>query len=431
MKFDTIELMKDDFRQYGAFRKAYRERKPIYEKAVKEAKKSIAEIKRRHQRKATLRIAYVDGRVKSDFSIIKKAIDRGIRVEDVFDKIDDIVGLRVVVNNLKDVDPFINELEAHPRFTMLERNEQPGEKPYKAVHLKVIFTFPYNDQEHSVVCEIQIRTLLQDAWAILTHRDVYKNQADLSSLAQVIADHLSGALDTLDHLADRFRDQIEQEVIPPNDLSDDAPLDKEGIAFLCYELFGEKPQEYEVEYLLKRAAEYGVGSIGDVRKGLDEKVVKRLVKIHDSRFPGIPLGSDLLEYGMLYAIKGPAAYRDYKAKIESEWEEIEAYGRDEALAGLPDTFDEFVEMLEEGNVPWEAIKELGGVEECARCSVDILAPDAAAEAILHHYGHPDTSVDLEALMFDIVNDYNCPFEPESVNTSGICPYCDYVMSKDD
>jgi putative GTP pyrophosphokinase len=426
MEVDTFKSF-----EYGVFRKAYNERKPNYEKAVTEASKAIAEIKHKHQKKATLRIAYIDGRVKTPTSIIKKACEKDIPAKDVFDKMDDIAGLRVVVNNIKDVEPLIEELKAHPKFRIVEREEHTGTDPYRAVHLKAIYRLSDDPPESDVTCEIQIRTLLQDGWAILSHHDLYKNQAELPELAKPISEHLSDSLQTLDRLANDLREHLEEKVEPPNDLTDEALLDKQGIAFLYYELLGENPQEYEVEFLLKKAAEYGLKTIGEARRGLSEEVINHLKGIHDSRFPMLSPGRDLLEFGMLFSAEGPLAFQEYKRHVEADWDEIESFGRTEALSGMPETFDEFVEMAERGDVPWEAMKELGGLRECTRCGAEIFVLDSAAEGVLDHYGFPDTEVDLENLLFHASNNYECPFELEDVDFSGVCSWCGHMMSKDD
>lgn len=417
--------------EYGVFRKTYNQRKPVYERAVAEALKSIAEIKHKHQKKATLRIAYIDGRVKKPASIIRKACEKGISVKDLFDKMDDIVGIRVTVNNLKDIGPLIEEIKAHPKFRIVELEEHTGTEPYKAVHLKVIYRFSDGDRDSEVTCEVQIRTLLQDGWAILSHHDLYKNQAGLPELAKPISSHLSEALHALDRLANDLREHIEQMVEPPSDLADEAPLDKQGIAFLYYELLGDKPQEYEVEFLMTKASEYGLKTIGEARKGLSSGVLDHLKEIHDSRFSMFSPGRDFLEFGMLFASQGPLAFREYRKHIEAEWEEIESMGRSEVLSAMPETYDEFIQMIKEGDVPWEAIKELGGVRECENCGVEIFVPDAAAEGVLDHFGLQETEMDLEGLLFDASDRFDCPFEQESVNTSGLCPWCDHVMSRDD
>jgi len=414
--------------EYGIVKRAYNERLSLFEKALAEAKKAVAAIRLKHLRKATLRIAYIAGRVKSLPSLIKKACDRGISATEVFDRIHDVVGLRVVVNNATDVAPLIEELRANPRFK-IEEIEDHAQGPYRAVHLKVAYGLRDGEDVSLVQMEIQIRTLLQDAWAILTHHDVYKNQAALPALAQPVSKHLSESLSSLDKLADEFRRQMENIVEPPNDLSDDARLDRQGIAFLYYEILGEKPQEYEVDILVKHAHECGLRTIGDARRGLGEDVLQRLRQIHDARFGGWPIGSQVLEYGFLYAAQGPLAFEEYRKLVQAEWEDIERTAQAEALSEMPETFDEFVADLKRGDVPWGALEELGGVKRCSVCGTKILDPDAAAEGVMEHYEVDDADIDILALICGIASE--SPFEPQGPNFPDLCSWCDHTMSKDD
>ena len=417
-----------DESQIGILKKSYNKRISLYRKALSNAKIIVEEIKIKHQKKATLRIAYIDARIKSLSSVINKAITQDIKADDIFAKIADIAGLRIVVSNLTDINPLIKEIKKDGRLKILEKERHSSQKPYRAVHLKVTLKVPYKHREHEAPIEIQIRTLLQDAWAILTHHDQYKNQASLPPLARPISLRLSQLLNSVDKLANDLRKHVENIVEPPNDLSDDAPLNKQGLSFLYFELIGEKPQEYEVEILMNKVTEYGLKTIGDARKGLTPAVLEKIRKIHDDRFAMIPIGYDLLEYGMLFAVQGNLAYKAYKKHIEESWREIENMGRSEALSELPDTFEEFIKMVQDGNVPWTALEFLGG-GACFRCGNDIFDPSAAADGVLDYYEDPDTNVDVEGLIFEAADGANCPFE--SLDFSGACSYCDYQMSKDD
>lgn len=86
-------------------------------------------------------------------------------------------------------------------------------------------------------------------------------------------------------------------------------------------------------------------------------------------------------------------------------------------------------MLENGEIPCEALKGLGSVTDCFRCGKKILIPDTAVEAILDYYGYPDTEVNLEN-MFLRVGSVDT-LEIESTDFPGACSYCGHIMSKDD
>lgn len=119
-----------------------------------------------------------------------------------------------------------------------------------------------------------------------------------------------------------------------------------------------------------------------------------------------------------------AGLEEARKRIREEWVEITAVAQREILSELPGTMEEFIDDLRAGTVPVDAMKELGGIQSCSRCGIDILRPEQAAAAVLEHYGNPDIEVDLEAL-FEAVP------EAESVDVGGVCSYCGHQILKDD
>jgi hypothetical protein len=116
-----------------------------------------------------------------------------------------------------------------------------------------------------------------------------------------------------------------------------------------------------------------------------------------------------------------------RKQIQDEWDEVVAVARREALSEMLDTIEEFMEMIQSGLVPSEALKELGGIENCHRCGAEIIRPEQAAIAVLDYYNKDDT--DLDGDLWSLF--WECGDEVESVDYSGFCQYCGYQMSKDD
>jgi hypothetical protein len=137
---------------------------------------------------------------------------------------------------------------------------------------------------------------------------------------------------------------------------------------------------------------------------------------------------ELFKYGLLYVQNGKSAFKEYKLKVDEDWEILESYD-DEVLSKLPDTFEEFIEKLKSGSIPMMALKVLGGIEGCYRCAEDILIPSTAAEAILNFYENPDANVDLANLIYSTA--VNLGHEVESFDSDGLCTHCSYSASKDD
>ncbi|MBF0289598.1 MAG: hypothetical protein HQM14_17440 [SAR324 cluster bacterium] len=95
-------------------------------------------------------------------------------------KIKDLLGLRTIVPFQEDVEQIIDML--HNKFEVIEierksENLSYREFAYDSVHVIIAvddenFAFP---QPCTKCCEIQIRTILQDAWAEVEHELIYKS----------------------------------------------------------------------------------------------------------------------------------------------------------------------------------------------------------------------------------------------------------------
>ncbi len=97
------------------------------------------------------------------------------------EKVKDLLGLRVIVPFQEDVEKVISLLES--KFTLIETERKSEslsyrEFAYDSVHL-IIAIEDDNDIPFPIQClkgcEIQIRTILQDAWAEVEHELIYKS----------------------------------------------------------------------------------------------------------------------------------------------------------------------------------------------------------------------------------------------------------------
>lgn len=112
----------------------------------------------------------VSGRIKAIPRIIEK-VDRYERhsintLEELEELITDIVGVRVTVDYLTQAQQIKDWILSHNMWAISKVDDSLRETGYRAIHidLKVDTThFP------GVGCEVQVRTLLQDAWAIWSH----------------------------------------------------------------------------------------------------------------------------------------------------------------------------------------------------------------------------------------------------------------------
>ncbi|WP_305372892.1 GTP pyrophosphokinase [Photobacterium leiognathi] len=125
-------------------------------------------------------------RVKEDSSLIDKAFYRkGKNYNDPYNDIEDKVGTRFVVLLLEHIEEINNIINTcgdwrakECRHFESERDSEPLLFTYQSVHYVVRSQHEINHNgiliPEGIPCEIQIRTLLQHAYAELTHDAIYK-----------------------------------------------------------------------------------------------------------------------------------------------------------------------------------------------------------------------------------------------------------------
>ncbi len=177
------------------------------------------------------RIRSTSGRVKSKRRTWRKArhprYEHQVKtLDDIAGTIDDLVGLRVTCINLGDIDMIRTALDALPRSPGSglwldpdsERDyvAEPKESGYRGWHVNLGIEVG----ETPVVCELQVRTLLQDSWGELTHEETYSKDGALPPLVDVLSTRMADLLAILDDIAEDLRtelDRIDQEVVAEPD----------------------------------------------------------------------------------------------------------------------------------------------------------------------------------------------------------------------
>lgn len=177
------------------------------------------------------RITSISGRVKSKRRTWRKIHhpryeNQVATLDDVTGAIDDLVGLRVTCINVRDIDMIQTALDALPRVPAgglwldptSERDyvAEPKESGYRGWHVNLGIAVG----ETPVVCELQIRTLLQDSWGELTHEETYSKDGALPPLVDVLSTRMADLLSILDDIAEDLRtelDRIDQEVVAGHD----------------------------------------------------------------------------------------------------------------------------------------------------------------------------------------------------------------------
>ena len=125
-------------------------------------------------------IIYMSSRIKSVDSILNKLLKKELAIYEL-KKLNDIVGIRMVVRFLDDID-FVCNLIRNSGFSIAEeRNYITGikkESGYRAYHFII--------EKDGLLAEIQVRTFIMDTWSDLEHNLRYKANLSYCEEASLI-----------------------------------------------------------------------------------------------------------------------------------------------------------------------------------------------------------------------------------------------------
>jgi ppGpp synthetase/RelA/SpoT-type nucleotidyltranferase len=163
----------------------------------------VVYILRRKTKSLGLPIANITYRVKTFESFIEKIRRKGY--QQPFIQNTDFIGVRVVYIYKDDLYKLKNLLRNE--FEIIEeshKSEQLNSDQfgYEACHFLLRLPRDYNgiryeDIKH-VICEVQVRSTLQDAWALVSHHLGYKKESDIPKVMQRKLFALAGAFETVD-----------------------------------------------------------------------------------------------------------------------------------------------------------------------------------------------------------------------------------------
>jgi ppGpp synthetase/RelA/SpoT-type nucleotidyltranferase len=185
--------------------------RPLYDELCNE----VAYILRKRLRGTGVEIATVSSRAKRLGSFLQKSEQK--RYRDPFTEVTDFAGARVVClykSSLEKVRRTIRRefdvIEEVNKFDQLGTDRFGYGAWHFIVRLGSRSAGARYDELKDLVCEIQVRTVVQDAWAIIQHHLVYKKESEVPSQIQRALNALAAQFEGVDDQFDSLREKREK-----------------------------------------------------------------------------------------------------------------------------------------------------------------------------------------------------------------------------
>ena len=177
---------------------------PIYQRAMKKVKMELENfITDSDDNKG--KIVDICGRVKTLESICEKVNRKGIGQFEVFDKFEDIAGVRCTceyLDDVREVMEYINKNQLFNVSKLEDKIEKPTQEGYRGIHIIVLTKVYYQGKIYdNIKVEIQLRTSFQNAWSMKTHQLTYKKDTVESNSIKNVMKELSDVLKEADETA--------------------------------------------------------------------------------------------------------------------------------------------------------------------------------------------------------------------------------------
>lgn len=417
-----IELQKQYDARVQDFESAARRLRDIVQRV-------IASIEDKRLVRATVRAE----RTKSVDSIRRKAEAANRHLDEAILSVNDLIGIRIVCNTIRDVYRFRELLhEALPDDEHIEEQDYiatPKASGYRSLHLN--FHVPVGTPFPTVriPCEVQIRTLLQDSWAELVHSDFYKEGSVLPDGLHDRALDLAGNLAAADETASRIRERVMQETRVLAPVQAAAGLTKESLAQAFADVFGRWPPDYAVQRALEACSELGVQDVAAFRTKLATQAFRESVAtayLEEVRFgPSLSREEVFALVAIAVARGDDEASKRARELGRQDRRNVDEAWRSEVLGSLPATYEEFVHELDEGHINLLQLGEALGVADECFCGESIMDEESFSEAVAQHY-----DVDVDDDLLDKLTAAAADFWVNP-NHPNLCSYHAYQAEKDD
>ncbi len=183
---------------------------PVYHRAMKKVELELSNFTTDDSSNIH-KIIEISSRVKTIDSIQEKVYRKNICQFELFERFDDIAGVRCTCEFLNDVYDVLEYIKQNPLFNVQSIEDKiinPSQAGYRGIHIIVTTDVYYKGSVYNnIKVEIQLRTAFQNAWSMKTHQLTYKQKSipvDISETMKMMSD----ALNEADNAAQKIRNSL-------------------------------------------------------------------------------------------------------------------------------------------------------------------------------------------------------------------------------
>lgn len=426
-----------------SFQEAYKRRLPFFEQTRTEITSIIQGHLRRIGNKYLARVRLVEARIKSFESLTEKIIRKNWPITEVWELAEDLVGFRIVCQNLEDVyrikDIMLSDKRLELKGAIQDRIAEPDTSGYRAIQFNIVYKLKISDKASPIpiTCEIQIKTMLQDSWASLVHRDIYKEGSHLPEGVLTLSRRLSELLATADNIAQDIRDQVSSSAIisQADKKGKEDEVSRFNLSFIFKSKNNKDIPEYLVGQAINKCREYGLYRLDGLDDILsDGKFGESLNAEHKKFFPIDISEEDIFLFAITAAAKGKdVAIKEAAGRFQREYDEVIAIAKNEEYS-MPESMEKLIEelspktkddLIDQHLLVGRLARRFGATHECIICGTAIVDVEDLVEEISTYYEKDDQK--FQDKLAKIIS--NSGVETGGFDNSSLCAYHEEIMNR--
>lgn len=161
------------------------------------------------QRDPEFHYRWIEARVKDAPGVIRTLDENAVSADELWTAVDDLIGTRIIVVTKSMAHKLADEISRAEKSPIQDPEMHPvhiEDTGYRAIHIKG--RYRSNQTNLDLGCEIQIRTELEDAWAVVSRTELYSRQPVpevLKQTAHIEAEHLQAVDRAFDMILNEVR----------------------------------------------------------------------------------------------------------------------------------------------------------------------------------------------------------------------------------